>query len=136
MRTSRGFLLVALALACGGDNVNGPTTESVAGNYSLTMVNGSPLPFVVAEVRDDKLEVTAGSLSINADNSYALTFGLRETQGATVTTETVTEAGTYHRSSNTLSFHPNDDSGDWSASYASGGTITMGTGGETLVFKR
>jgi len=136
MRKSMGFVLAALALACGGDKVAGPNAESVAGSYSLRTVNGSALPFVVAEVAGDRLEVTAGALSVNADNSYVLTFTLRETQGASVTSETTTEEGTYHRSSNTLSFHPNDDSGDWSASFGTGGALTMTVDGVTLSFHK
>lgn len=136
MRKSMGFLLVALALACGGDKVAGPDAEGVVGSYSLRTVNGLALPFVVAEAAGDRLEVTSGALSVNADNSYVLTFNLRETVDGSVSNDTGTEEGTYRRTNNTLSFHPNDDSGDWSASYASGGTLTMTYDGVTLSFHR
>jgi len=133
MRKSIGLLIALLGLACGSDKMVGP--ESVAGNYSLKTVNGLALPFVVIQSGRESLEVTSGALSVNGDNSYVLTFDLRETQDATVTIETTTEEGTYHRSGNALSFHPNDDSGDWSAAYASG-TLTMTTDGVTLTFRK
>jgi hypothetical protein len=136
MRKAIGFVLLALALACGGDKVSGPGSESIAGSYSLTTIDGAALPTVVVQAPDDKLEVTTGSLSLHGDNSYLLTFNLRETQGGTVTVETLSESGAYSRASETVSFHPSDDSGDWSASYASGGTLTATLDGVTFVFGR
>jgi hypothetical protein len=39
---------VAAAIACGSDSPADPTTASLLGDYSLTTVNGGPLPFAIA----------------------------------------------------------------------------------------
>src|SRR5437764_12682350 len=101
MRNAMGFVLLGLALACGGDKSSGPGNESITGSYSLTTVNGAALPAVVAQVPDDKLEVTTGTLALHSDNSYLLTLSLRETSAGTVTVETLSESGTYQRASET-----------------------------------
>src|SRR3954463_10335676 len=124
MRRAIGIVMLALAAACGSDKITGAGTENITGSYALKTINGSALPTVVVQAPDDKLEVTTGTLDLHSDNSYLLTFELRETQGTTVTTDALIESGTFSRSSNAVSFHPSDDSGTWAASYASGGTLT------------
>ncbi|MFL5614958.1 MAG: hypothetical protein ACJ796_14940 [Gemmatimonadaceae bacterium] len=136
MRMAIGILLLTLAVGCGSDKINGPGNESVVGSYALKTMNGATLPTVVIQTPDDKLEVITGTLDLHTDGSYLLVFDLRETQGTAVTDDQSIESGTYSRSNTAVSFHPSDNSGVWSASYASGGILTVTEAGVTFVFRR
>src|ERR1044072_8557407 len=51
-------LLLAVAmltLACGGDSTTEPTNASVAGTWSLSTVNGTALPYILAQSGADKI---------------------------------------------------------------------------------
>ena len=137
MRNLLCTALVAVALtACGGDKATGPNSEAITGSYALKTVDGASLPVVVAQEVNAKLEVTSATLSLNGDNTYSFTVQLRETQGTTISTGSSSEVGTYQRTNNAVAFHPSDNSGDWSAAYATGGTLTAIIEGTTLVFQR
>lgn len=136
MRRAMGIVMLALAAACGSDKISGAGSESIIGSYALKTVNGGTLPTVVVQAVDDKLEVTAGTLDLHTDGSYLLVFNLRETQGTTVTEDQSIESGTYTRSSTAVTFHPSDPSGNWTASYATGGTLTVSEDGVVFVFHR
>ncbi len=115
-----------LLTACGDDgDATGTGGTSIFGTYTLQTVNGSSLPFVVIQVGNDKLEITAGSVRLNSDNTYSISISLRLTEAGTVTTETDTGAGTYTASGSTIQF---SDSGDGEGPFTgsiSGNTLTI-----------
>ncbi len=90
----RVFLAVLIfgVTACGGD---GTGLENVAGLYTLQTIQGDPLPFVLLQVGDDKIEVTAGNVILNADMSCPSTTTYTTTESGNVTTETETDECTY-----------------------------------------
>ncbi len=84
--------LVFGLVACGDDSVS---PADVAGTYTLQSVNGEGLPAVLAESTDFLIEVTAGSVTLNADLTCSHSVTQRETDQGTVTTDTVVTACTY-----------------------------------------
>jgi hypothetical protein len=90
-RVFLAFLVVGL-VGCGDDSV-GPA--DVAGTYILLSVNGGALPVAIGEGTDFLLEITAGSTTLNADLTCSQSFELRETDGGTVTTDTLLQPCTY-----------------------------------------
>ena len=118
--------LFAGIAACGDDgDATGTSGTSIFGTYTLQTVDGTNLPFVLFQIGNDKLEITAGSVRLNSDNTYSLSISLRVTQAGTVTTETDTGAGTFTATGSTIQFSdPGDGSGSFTGSI-SGNTLTI-----------
>jgi hypothetical protein len=114
-------LLVALT-AC-SDATAPEVEESHLGTYNLVTVNGVPLPFSVWQNGDDRLDVTAASITLNEDLSFddRMTFRLRE--GGIEEVEEDVSVGSYTLSRGTLQF-----TSQWGGRYAAahdGRTITQ-----------
>lgn len=128
-------LLATILTACGGDSdgPTGPDTSHV-GTYTLSTLNGTNLPFVLVQVGNDKLEITQGSMTLNADNTFSDRATLRETVGGAVSTEQSTSTGTYSRNNNALSFTYSD--GSVIAGSLSGGQLTIAQDGVVGVYRK
>ena len=85
------FLAFGL-VACGDDGM-GP--EDVAGTYTLETIDGNPLPWVTFETGADKIEITGGSVTLNADMTCSVSTTARVTFSGNVTTNTETHVCTY-----------------------------------------
>ena len=102
----RRFALACAAatlLACGGGDSTGPVA-SAEGTWNLQSVGGSALPYTYAfdAATSHRAEVLSDVFQLNADGSFTETFTTRDTQGTTVTTQTATDAGTWHQSGKTV----------------------------------
>lgn len=91
---------VATLAACGGGGDSGGTTAppaaTVVGTYSITTINGKPLP--VALYPADPLftyEVTIGALTLTADGKYSVSTTYRQTIPGSVTENTDSTRGTW-----------------------------------------
>ena len=80
--TPRGFIALAALVGC-SEGATAPEADAHVGTYELHSVNGTGLPFLIFEFSQDRVEVTAGSVTLKADG----TFDNR-------TTVRITEAGT------------------------------------------
>ncbi len=63
-KTCACLAIASLALAACSD-ATGPV--SAVGRYELVSIGGESLPFVLSEVFDDKIEITAGHMQLNVD---------------------------------------------------------------------
>ncbi len=123
-----------LLTACGDDGDSmGTGGTSIFGTYALQTIDGTSLPFVLIQIGNDKIEVSAGSVRLNSDNTYSISISLRLTTAGTVTTETDTGAGTFTASGSTIQFSPGDGSNAFTGSI-SGNTLTIIDEGDTFVF--
>ena len=135
--TSLAALVLALAggllTACGDLEITtGPFGISIFGTYALETVNGSSLPFVVFQVGDDEIEITAASVRLNSDNTYSTSFTFSLSEDGPVTT--ATEDGTFSVTGTTIEF--TDSAGTFTGSI-SGKTLTIiDEGGLTFVFHK
>ena len=77
MRKSMLAALVFTLVACGGDKATGP--QNVTGTYTLQTVNGVNPPSAVYQDTQQKVEVTDGTLNLNANNTWTGTLGGRFT---------------------------------------------------------
>ena len=75
MRKSLLAALIVTLVACGGDRATGP--QSVAGSYTLQTVNGTSTPAAVDQSSTQRLDVTAGTIVLTADNKWSGSIGLR-----------------------------------------------------------
>ena len=125
-------LAVSLLTGCG--DATGP--EAIAGNYTLRSINGQDLPFIIVQVLADKIEVTAGSVRINSDNTFSssTTLAITETEGGTTTSETGTTTGTYTLNGTAITF---TSEGETSTGSITGNTLTIiWDEGLTLVYQK
>lgn len=97
-------VLVLVLLAGCSDDPLGP--EALAGTYDLVAIDGDPLPYELFNS-----VVTSGSLDLRADGTFRYTEHLRTEDVVTgeETSETESEAGTYHMDGSTLRFDFEND---------------------------
>ncbi len=124
--------LVAL-LACGGDSSTNPGA-SIAGAYSLTTVNGAPLPFVVQQAGTYKYEITADTYTLAAGGTWTEVRADRTTSNGAVTTSTKTDAGVWSRNGTSITL-TSTANGTLSGT-VSGNTLSLSSAGNTMVFTK
>jgi len=92
---------VVLLAAC-----NEPTVVNgdASGTYTLTAVNGSPLPFTLDATATDTLTLTSGNIVINAGGTFVETLSADVTTGGVKTTQTNVCPGNYIQSGNSFTF--------------------------------
>lgn len=133
MRFVRLVLTAAVFAGCGGDSATGP--GSITGTYELQTVDGDPLPYVVVQIGADRLEITGGRITLNADNTFSdrLEFRLVE-DGETTDPDPETVTGTYQASGSSVTLtYPG---GETSTVTVSGGTLTQSVEGITFVYRK
>ncbi len=122
-------LAVSLLTGCG----DATGSEAIAANYTLQTINGQNLPFVLAQVVVDKVEVTAGSVRLNSDNTFSTSVTVATTESGATTSETTTVTGTYTLNGTTLTFTSEEDTFGGSIT---GNTLTISDEGVTFVYQK
>lgn len=126
--------LTLFATACGGDST-APRTTTIAGSYVLRTVNGSPLPYLVAEIGADKLEWLNETVTLSEGGTFTQQGSFRLTQNGVVSTESHSDTGSYTRNGTAISFYFNSD-GSSPTGTVSGNTITVAFSGYSLVYHK
>ncbi len=89
-------LCVLVVSACGGDGEEVLAPEDVAGTYALVSVDGVEVPYFLIETGTTySLEVTGGSLVLNANTTCTSTLSLTETVDGEADTRMQTAVCTY-----------------------------------------
>jgi hypothetical protein len=117
------ILALALSLACGHDSSTDPNNASLGGVYSLSTVNGTALPFTVAN-GTTSVTLTSDVLTVTDAGGWSEAFAIRVTQNGTSANQTGGDTGTWTRTGASVTF-----------TSATGGTAYTGTftgGGFTL----
>ena len=112
------IVLVALAAtaACTSDLPSEPLVGSLEGTYSLSTMNGSPLPFTIVS-HDTTFNIDTDVITLTAAGGWSETVSYRQTAGTNTTTnENFALDGTWGRNGNSLNFQ-----------ITGGGTIYLGT---------
>lgn len=135
MRRLLAGLVMLAVVACGGsDSGTGPTATSVVGNWTLSTVNGTALPYLLIGSGANKSELTSGSLTVSS-TSYTITFGLRTTANGVVSTSSSADAGTVAITGTAITLRSTVD-GTTITGGASGNTLTLSESGGVYVFTR
>ncbi len=139
MRSSKIVAVgLALLLAACGEDSNSPTgtdDTSIFGTYALQTILGESLPLIALEEGDDKLEITAGSIRLNSDDTYSRSVTTRLTQSGNVTTDVFTVTGTFTANGSTLQFSGSGDEGPFTGSI-SGNTLTIIDASRPFVYRK
>ena len=127
--------VIALALAACSDST-GPDTDDLVGSYDLITIDGASLPVIVDQVGEDKAEVTMGTVTLDEDGTFGDVTELRITEGGVVTTEVQATQGTWTISGSTVTFVPNDGSGNYTMTWDGQLRLTQLFQGFTLVYEK
>ena len=133
----RFFKLVALLalVACGGDNDPTSPGNSLAGTWSLQSINGTALPYVVLQSGANKIELTADILTVSSGGSFTQTSTIKTTVNGQVTTESVSDAGSYTVNGNAVSFVFNSDA-TTGTGVLSGNSLSVGAEGAAFIYRK
>jgi len=121
-----------LLSACGSDSTTAPTPTSIAGTWNLTTVNGAALPFVLQA--SPKIEILSDQIVILANGSFTQSTQARLTNGTTITTQTIPDAGTYTLNGTAATFTFTD--GGSETATVSGNSMTIAETGLSLMYNK
>jgi len=94
----RNFIIaLALVAASACSAYSTSPSVSVVGTYKLQTINGSPVPYVVVDNATAKLEFLDDQVTLTESGTFTQIGHSRRTEGGTVTTATISLAGTYTR---------------------------------------
>ncbi len=128
------IIAVAFTAACGGsDKAIGPTLASISGTYDLKTINGSNLPFVVAQTGSNKTEITADVVTATG-SAFTELLTVRATQNGQVTTQTFSDAGSFTLNGNAVTFAYQD--GSTGTGTVSGNTFTVAVDGFSFFYQK
>jgi hypothetical protein len=126
-------LLVATALACGGDSSTSLTNVPVPGTYTLRTVNRLSLPYTILQQDSVKVELMGDSFTLADDRSWS-EFGTRRvTFGSQVVTDTIAFTGTYVLSGTRITLIAANGSTDGTIG---GGTLTLTNDAVVAVYQK
>ena len=114
--------LAALAILPACSDSSGPNqAQALTGSYALISVNGILVPVLFSVDQFFILQIAAGTLTMNSNNTFsaAATYQQTPVGGGTATSETITCTGTYSRSGDTVTFTEANSAND-----ACGGVYT------------
>lgn len=123
----------ALLAGCGSDASTAPTQASLAGVWNLSTINGSPLPYVL-QASGPKIELLSDQIVVSANGTFSESTVARATDGGTVSTTTIPDAGTYTLNGTAATFTFSD--GSSGTATVSGNTFTVAAGGYSQVYKK
>jgi hypothetical protein len=126
--------LALLAIACGSDSSTAPG-GTIAGTWSLKTINGTSLPFVLAQTGTNKAEIVGDVYVISGTGSFTQTTTVRTTTNGVATTQSVADAGTYTLNGTAITVRYNSDGSTATGSW-SGNTITVTQDGLAAVYTR
>ena len=132
MRFLRLLLATAMLAACGGDGATDPS--SITGAYDLQTVDGDPLPFVFFEIGADRLEITGGRITLNADETFSDRIEFRIIEDGVTSDNSETVTGTWEANGTDLTL--TYQNGAESTVTISARTLTQVVEGITFVYRK
>lgn len=128
-----------VATGCGGGDANAPDNSHV-GRYALESVDGARLPITVVDDPGYALTLSAGAITLNANNSFVQTITLEWViDDQPEPPETLSCGGTYQRSGTSFTMSSTASADCDAATFTAklnGNVLTIDNEGSELVFRR
>jgi len=100
-----GLLCVVLA-GCGSDKTTGPDVDlSFVGTYHLRTINGSNLPYTLAQSGSVSLQIVADAITIADGGTWSESGTQKTTANGQTSTDVYGDNGTWIRSGNSIALH-------------------------------
>lgn len=128
-------LLAAMACGGGSDTTSPPGVDAAVGVYTLTSINGQPMPVIVQESGNSKTEITGGVVTLKGDRTFTDVTNARITTGGNVTTESDGVSGSWTRQANTVQFAPTGFEA-YSMTWDGSNRLTQTFQGFTLIYNK
>ena len=129
-------VVVAAAIGCSDSSGPKQVVMAEAGTYTLTAVNGEPLPAIVLQTDQLTGEIVSGSIVIRSDSTFTETREARITSGGVVSPTNGTTNGTFSISAGTATFRvPGSTPITYTGTFSSG-TLTATVQGTVLKYVR
>ncbi len=129
------LLIATLSIGCSSSDLTTPTQETLAGRWNLISVEGARLPYSIPQIGSIKREIIEDVLTLTAPNAFTEVTTVRLTQNGVVTTQTVSDAGTYEVNSFAIDFRFQSN-GTFGAGTLTGGKLTITTSGLSFTFEK
>lgn len=103
-------MVIAFVLSGCGKDATGTSHKGIFGTYTLQSWNGDPLPILISyDIFDpaDKFVWTSGELVLNRNATFHRTFYYQRTKGGQVTTEELSDSGTFTHADSTVALSRN-----------------------------
>jgi hypothetical protein len=133
MRKLIALLAFAAAAGCGSDGVTDATTGSMAGTFSVTSVNGNPIPFTF-QSGNAVYTITSDVLTVADAGTWSETYAYTVTVNGTTTNQGGSDAGTWVRSGTAVDFYSNLSSSLAYSGTFNGGGFTLSDGANSWLF--
>lgn len=133
MRRLAALLVLATVLGCGGDSSTSPKDTAVTGTYNLKTVNRIPLPFIVLQSDSVKFEILNDAFTLKEDKTWSESGLTRTTYAGEVTTDPITDSGTYVLSGTNITLISTNGSVDGTVG---GGTLTLVNDAVAAVYQK
>jgi len=134
MRALPALALVVALAACGDKSTNEPLlTTNIAGTWSLTSINGVPLPYTITNAGGSKIELTGDVFTVATGGRFTQVTSIRTTTNGTSSTQNTPASGPYSISGNAITFIFDSD-GMTGTAALSGATMTVTGNGIVAVY--
>lgn len=104
MRKLIALVALMATAACGSDSPTNPNNASIAGTYSLTQINGNPLPFTL-QSGTTTVVVLSDVMTVADGGTWSENGTYRVTQNGSTSTQTLADGGTWTRAGSGVSFY-------------------------------
>lgn len=127
-------LVLTILAGCGKDSVLGVGETTATGSYILRTINGDALPATIQKIGSDSTEVLNETLVLADGAIFSISGASRVTEGGVSRTESYDLDGTYTLNATALIL--TFSTGGRESGTVSGGTLTLTSGGFTLVYRK
>lgn len=134
MRHFVSCMLLMVVAACGSDSPTQPRA-SVVGTWNLQTIDGSALPYLVAQTDSEALELMSDVLTFDANGTFTQLSQIRVTQDGQASTESFSDGGSYALNGTAVTFTFDGDGSIGTASLAVN-TLSLASAGFALVYKK
>lgn len=126
--------LIALVLCAACSDATGPELSPV-GVYHLRTINGAPLPYTIAQLGTDRVEVASGVITLNADGTFSERTSFRITEAGGSWMEEQGTSGTYTTNGSVVQLSPTG-SARYSVALSDNRTLTQTVESFVLVYRK
>ena len=127
--------LLVTASGCRGGLTG--TSDLIAGVYTLQTANGQPLPYLLVFIdQNNKLEFTAGSVTIVEDGSFVDSATFLVTENGVQNSQTQVVSGEWSQRGGVITFTPDDGTDPYTMTWNGTSRLVQGFQDVTLAYLR